>query len=74
MQRDAAELREYFADVHPSLVESMMYEGNLYQLPMEFNAADIYLNKQVLKRAGAGFPAADWTPRRLHRAAAGDET
>ncbi|MGW7544727.1 extracellular solute-binding protein [Streptomyces sp. NPDC054770] len=61
VRRDAAELHEYFADVHPSLVESMMYEGNLYQLPMEFNAADIYLNKQVLKRAGAGFPAADWS-------------
>ncbi|MFE1835984.1 extracellular solute-binding protein [Streptomyces sviceus] len=61
VKRDAAELREYFADVHPSLVESMMYEGSLYQLPVEFNAADVYLNSQVLKRAGAGFPAADWT-------------
>jgi len=61
VKRDADELREYFADVHPSLVESMMYEGSLYQLPVEFNAADIYLNSQVLKRAGASFPAADWT-------------
>ncbi|MFF4352608.1 extracellular solute-binding protein [Streptomyces sp. NPDC001530] len=61
VKRDAAELREYFADVHPSLVESMMYEGSLYQLPVEFNAADMYLNKQVLKRAGAEFPPADWT-------------
>ncbi|MEU6417914.1 extracellular solute-binding protein [Streptomyces spiralis] len=61
VKRDAAELREYFADVHPSLVESMMYEGSLYQLPVEFNAADLYLNKQVLKRAGAELPPADWT-------------
>ncbi|MGY0060227.1 extracellular solute-binding protein [Streptomyces sp. LZ34] len=61
VKRDAEELREYFADVHPSLVESMMYEGSLYQLPVEFNAADMYLNNQVLKRAGAGFPAPDWT-------------
>ncbi|MEV0177431.1 extracellular solute-binding protein [Streptomyces sp. NPDC050803] len=61
VKRDAEELREYFADVHPSLVESMMYEGSLYQLPIEFNAADMYLNNQVLKRAGASFPAADWT-------------
>lgn len=61
VRRDAEELREYFADVHPSLVESMMYEGSLYQLPVEFNAADMYLNRQVLERAGAGFPAADWT-------------
>jgi ABC-type glycerol-3-phosphate transport system substrate-binding protein len=61
VKRDAAELTEYFADVHPSLVESMMYEGSLYQLPMEFNAADMYLNTRVLERADAGFPAADWT-------------
>ncbi|WP_432174051.1 extracellular solute-binding protein [Streptomyces sp. Tue6028] len=61
VRRDAAELREYFADVHPALVESMMYEGSLHQLPVEFNAADIYLNKQVLARAGTGLPPADWT-------------
>jgi multiple sugar transport system substrate-binding protein len=61
VKRDAAELREYFADVHPSLVESMMYEGSLYQLPVEFNAADMYLNTRVLERAGAGLPADDWT-------------
>ncbi|MFJ8086563.1 extracellular solute-binding protein [Streptomyces sp. NPDC096205] len=61
VRRDADELREYFADVHPSLVESMMYEGSLYQLPVEFNAADIYLNKQVLRRADADFPPPDWT-------------
>lgn len=61
VKRDAAELREYFTDVHPSLVESMMYEGSLYQLPAEFNAADMYLNKQVLRRAGADFPGAEWT-------------
>ncbi|WP_037852311.1 extracellular solute-binding protein [Streptomyces sp. NRRL S-340] len=61
VRRDAAELREYFADVHPSLVESMMYEGSLYQLPVEFNAADMYLNRQVLRRAGAELPPADWT-------------
>ncbi|MEW2249182.1 extracellular solute-binding protein [Streptomyces sp. NPDC006975] len=61
VKRDAAELREYFADVHPSLVESMMYEGSLYQLPIEFNAADMYLSTQVLRRAGADFPDAEWT-------------
>ncbi|WBB61785.1 extracellular solute-binding protein [Streptomyces sp. WMMC500] len=61
LRRDADELRAYFADVHPSLVESMMYEGSLYQLPLEFNAADVYLNTGVLKRAGAPLPPADWT-------------
>ena len=61
VRRDAGELREFFADVHPSLVESMMYEGSLYQLPVEFNAADMYLSKKVLARTGAGLPPADWT-------------
>ncbi|MFJ3208076.1 extracellular solute-binding protein [Streptomyces flaveolus] len=61
VKRDAHELREYFADVHPSLVESMMYEGSLYQLPVEFNAADVYLNRQVLERADADLPPADWS-------------
>ncbi|MGJ5749272.1 ABC-type glycerol-3-phosphate transport system substrate-binding protein [Streptomyces puniciscabiei] len=61
VQRDAAELTEYFADVHPSLVESMMYEGSLYQLPIEFNAADMYLNTRVVRRAGADLPADGWT-------------
>ncbi|MDX3386992.1 extracellular solute-binding protein [Streptomyces niveiscabiei] len=60
VKRDAAELRPYFADVHPSLVESMMYEGSLYQLPVEFNAADMYLNNQALERAGAVLPPDDW--------------
>ncbi|MBO8192274.1 extracellular solute-binding protein [Streptomyces oryzae] len=61
VKRDAAELREYFDDVHPSLVESMMYEGSLYQLPVEFNAADMYLNTRRIRDAGADFPDADWT-------------
>ncbi|GAB2581058.1 sugar ABC transporter substrate-binding protein [Streptomyces capparidis] len=61
VRRDARELREYFADVHPSLVESMMYEGSLYQLPLEFNAADMYLNTGVVARAGAAMPPPDWT-------------
>ncbi|MFI6875033.1 extracellular solute-binding protein [Streptomyces sp. NPDC050400] len=61
VRRDADELREYFADVHPSLVESMMYEGSLYQLPVEFNAANMYLSGKVLRRTHAQLPPADWT-------------
>ncbi|MET7839414.1 extracellular solute-binding protein [Streptomyces sp. NPDC005356] len=60
VRRDKEELREYFADVHPSLVESMMFEGSLYQLPVEFNAADIYLNRAVLKRSRVEVPPPDW--------------
>ncbi|MFI7007869.1 ABC transporter substrate-binding protein [Streptomyces sp. NPDC050145] len=60
VKRDAATLKEYFADVHPSLVESMMYEGSLYQLPVEFNAADMYLSAPVLRRTGVELPPDDW--------------
>lgn len=60
VKRDAEELREYFADVHPSLIESMMYEGSLYQLPQDFNAANVYFNSGVLRRAGVSLPPPDW--------------
>ncbi|WP_152365647.1 extracellular solute-binding protein [Microlunatus speluncae] len=59
--RDEAELRDYFADVHPSLIESFMYQGQLYQLPIDFNAANIYYNTEAMRRAGLGRPADDWT-------------
>lgn len=61
VRRDAAELQEYFSDVHPALIESFLYEGNLYQLPLEFNAANMYLNTEAMRRAGVSYPAADWT-------------
>jgi ABC-type glycerol-3-phosphate transport system substrate-binding protein len=35
VQKDKAALMGYFADVHPTLVEAMMYQGSLYQLPLE---------------------------------------
>ena len=61
VKRDAAELKEYFADVHPSLIQAMMFEGSLYQLPIDFNAANMYFNTQVLKDAGLETPKTDWT-------------
>src|SRR5699024_1123132 len=36
--RDAEVMRDYFDDVHPSLVEAFMYKGSLYKLSLEFNA------------------------------------
>lgn len=61
VQKDAATMKEYFQDTHPSLVEAFMYKGNLYQLPMDFNAANIYYNSAALQRAGLERPADDWT-------------
>lgn len=41
LTRDAADVQEYFQDVHPSLIEAFMYRGSLYQLPLDWNAANI---------------------------------
>lgn len=61
VQRDAGELDEYFKDVHPSLIQAMMYEGGLYELPFDFNAANLYYNTKLFEEAGIESPAADWT-------------
>jgi ABC-type glycerol-3-phosphate transport system substrate-binding protein len=56
-----AELAEYFSDVSPVLVETDMYEGDLYQLPRDFNAANMYFNTALLAEAGLDMPGEDWT-------------
>jgi len=61
VQRDAADLQEYFDDVHPSLVEAMMYKGSLYQLPLDWNAANMYFNTSALNKAGLELPPDDWS-------------
>lgn len=61
VQRDAAEMQEYFDDVNPSLIESFMYKGNLFQLPDNFNAANVFYNASALERAGLERPRDDWT-------------
>jgi ABC-type glycerol-3-phosphate transport system substrate-binding protein len=58
---DKEELQEFFSDVHPSLVEAMMYEGSLYELPQNFNAANMYINTGLFEEKGIEFPADDWT-------------
>ena len=59
--RDAAVMQDYFSDVHPSLIEAFMYRGNLYQLPIDFNAANMYLNLGAFRKAGLDRPAPGWT-------------
>jgi multiple sugar transport system substrate-binding protein len=61
VMRDAADLQEYFDDVHPTLLEAFMYEGSLFQLPTDFNAANMYLNTDALNSAGLDRPPDDWT-------------
>jgi ABC-type glycerol-3-phosphate transport system substrate-binding protein len=77
--RDAVHLREYFDDVHPALLEAFMYQGSLFQLPTDFNAANMYLNTTALARAGLQRPADDWSKddfaevlRRMRAAAPAD--
>lgn len=50
--RDRDALREYFADVAPVLVEAMMYEGRLYELPSDFNAPMLFFHTGVLRERG----------------------
>lgn len=61
VKRDQEQLREYFADVAPSLIEAMMYEGSLYELPSDFNAANIFYNRQRFEEAGVALPTETWT-------------
>jgi multiple sugar transport system substrate-binding protein len=56
-----AELQDYFSDVHPTLNEAMMWEGSLYQLSRDFNAANMYYNTGAFEAAGYGHPEPGWT-------------
>ncbi len=61
VQRDAAELADFFSDVHPSLIQAMMYEGSIYELPFDFNAANMYYNTELYQEIGQEHPAPEWT-------------
>jgi multiple sugar transport system substrate-binding protein len=61
VKRDASELKPYFADVHPALIEAMMYQGHLYELPTDFNAGNMFYSTSLLESAGVGQPTRDWT-------------
>ncbi len=61
VRRDADVMRDFFDDVHPSLVEAMMFKGSLYQLPTDFNAPNIYYNTGAFEKAGLERPDDNWT-------------
>jgi multiple sugar transport system substrate-binding protein len=61
VKRDAEAMQEFFSDVHPALIEGVMYEGSLYQLPVDFNAANMFFNMNLLTQAGLTLPKEDWT-------------
>jgi ABC-type glycerol-3-phosphate transport system substrate-binding protein len=61
IKADQSAMQEYFSDVSPALIEAMMYEGSLYELPANFNAANMFLNLDALSKAGIQPPSDDWT-------------
>ncbi len=69
VRRDADEVQDFFEDVHPSLVEAMMYKGSLFQLPIGWNAANIYYNATAFERAGLERPRDNWTTDDFFRVA-----
>lgn len=54
-------VQDYFSDVHPSLIQAMMYEGSLYELPRDFNAANMYFNTNLLAENEIEHPGPEWT-------------
>lgn len=61
VQRDREVLREYFADVAPVLVEAMLYDGHLYELPSDFNAPTLFYNTARFRERGVPVPTGQWT-------------
>jgi len=68
--KDMATLKSgYFDDIHPALVEAMMIDGHLYNMPDSFNAGSMFFNNDVLQKAGATAPATGWTIDDFHSTA-----
>ena len=61
VRRDKAQVAQYFTDVHPTLVESMMHNGHLFQMPLDFNAVNLYYDPNLISAAGFSRPSMDWT-------------
>jgi multiple sugar transport system substrate-binding protein len=63
---DKAALSGYFSDVHPVLIESMMYQGHLYVLPTDFNCGNMFYDTVLLDKVGLSRPADNWTQDDFH--------
>lgn len=60
VKKDQAALKSFFDDVHPVLVEAMMYQGSLFLLPTDFNAGNIYYDTSLFDKAGIMRPGDTW--------------
>lgn len=65
IQRDKAELAEYFRDLPPIVFGTwdklVSPDGHRYQLPTEYNTVGIWYNVKLFHDAGVSEPASDWT-------------
>jgi ABC-type glycerol-3-phosphate transport system substrate-binding protein len=52
---------DYFQDVAPALIESVMLDGHLYNLAFLWAAPGIYYNRNLFEQAGVERPSNDWT-------------
>ncbi|GAA4156628.1 ABC transporter substrate-binding protein [Leifsonia shinshuensis] len=64
--KDLSSLQTYFDQIHPALVESMMYQGHLYELPDSFNAGSMFYSTDLFQKAGLSRPADNWTMDEFH--------
>jgi multiple sugar transport system substrate-binding protein len=61
IERDAAELQEFFDDVEPSLLNSFVVDGQTYMFPYSWNNMVVHINTNRLAEVGLEMPPADWT-------------
>lgn len=66
VKKDMSGLKEYFDDVHPALVEAMMYKGSLFSMPDNFNAGSMFYSTSLFEKAGLQRPADNWTVDDFH--------
>ena len=60
IERDKAELQEFFDDVHPKLLEVFRYKGHVYEFVYEWNNMVIYYNTKLFEENGIKRPPDNW--------------
>jgi ABC-type glycerol-3-phosphate transport system substrate-binding protein len=60
IERDKAELKEFFDDMHPNLPKVFVYKGRTYEFPYEWNNMVVYYNTKLFKENGINRPPDNW--------------
>ncbi|MBC7217725.1 MAG: sugar ABC transporter substrate-binding protein [Candidatus Caldatribacterium sp.] len=61
IDRDRAELQEFFDDVAPALLEAMVFDEKRYALPYSWNNMVIWYNTKMFNELGIAAPQESWT-------------